>query len=259
MIEITSADIRAISPSATDVILSGIVEHQSVIGNGGINTSLRLAHFMAQLAHESAHFRRTLEFASGAAYEGRKDLGNVKRGDGKRYRGRGLIQTTGRANYREAAADIRQMVASAPDFEEDPFQLEEFPWALLSAISYWRRRDLNRHADRDDLRRVTLLINGGTNGLDDRRNYLRKTKTLWLGDRSLVAEIEDSTIRRGDEGNAVREAQSALVEAGFATLVDGVFGRHTADAVKEFQRSRGLKADGVVGPMTWSALRTPAV
>jgi putative chitinase len=75
----------------------------------------------------------TLEFASGKAYEGRKILGNIHAGDGPRYRGRGLIQTTGRTNYQLARDDIRKIVPDAPDFEADPVKLEEFPWALLSA------------------------------------------------------------------------------------------------------------------------------
>lgn len=250
---ITAADIRAIVDNPTDVIVAGIVDGQRFITEGGIDTPLRLSHFMAQLAHESAHFRRTLEFASGAAYEGRKDLGNVKRGDGKRYRGRGLIQTTGRANYREATDDIRKLDPAAPDFEADPVRLEEFPWALLAGVSYWRRRGINRHADRDDLEAVTRAINGGLNGLEDRRQYLRKTKGLWLGEGPVT--LPDPVLRQGDSGNAVRDLQSALSEAGFRILVDGDFGKHTSDAVKEFQRHRGLKADGEVGPITWAALR----
>jgi len=66
-----------------------------------INTRLRIAHFLGQTCHESAGFRTTEEFASGAAYEGRKDLGNVKKGDGRLYKGRGLLQLTGLANYAE--------------------------------------------------------------------------------------------------------------------------------------------------------------
>jgi putative chitinase len=256
-IQITVADVRAIANNPTDEIVDGIVDGAAFIGEGGIDTPLRLSHFMAQLAHESAHFRRTLEFASGAAYEGRKDLGNVKAGDGKRYRGRGLIQTTGRANYREATADIRKIAPDAPDFEAEPVALETFPWALLSAVSYWRRRDINRHADRDDIVAVTRAINGGTNGLDDRRNYLRRTKAVWMGAGG--TGLPDSpTLRKGDNGNAVFDLQTLLVQAGFSVLVDGDFGKHTQDAVKEFQRHRGLRMDGEVGPATWAALRVPS-
>src|SRR4051794_20111673 len=125
---ITASNIREMSRTAAPRIVAGIVDNQQAIAQGGIDTPLRLCHFMAQLAHESAHFGVTREFASGAAYEGRRDLGNTHDGDGRRYRGRGLIQTTGRTNYRQARDDIRKMVPTAPDFEEDPPELEEFPW-----------------------------------------------------------------------------------------------------------------------------------
>src|SRR3954471_19689399 len=127
---ITASNIREMSRTAAPRIVDGIVANQQDIARGGIDIPLRLCHFMAQLAHESAHFGVTREFASGAAYEGRRDLGNTHEGDGRRYRGRGLIQTTGRANYQEAAADIKKMDSAAPDFEADPEALEEFPWAL---------------------------------------------------------------------------------------------------------------------------------
>ena len=138
-------------------------------------SDLALCHFMAQLAHESAGFQTTREFASGKAYEGRKDLGNVQPGDGQRYRGRGLIQTTGRANYREARDDIRKIVPDAPDFEQQPQDLEKFPWALLSAVVLDAQED-RELADRDDIRAVTRAVNGGTNGLDDRKRYLKRAR-----------------------------------------------------------------------------------
>ncbi len=251
-VQITEFDIREITTSPKGSIVKGIVENQHLIGEGGIEMALQLCHFIAQLAHESAHFRTTLEFASGEAYEGRKDLGNIQQGDGRRYRGRGLIQTTGRANYQEATRDIQNLVPGAPDFEADPKALEEFPWALLSAVSYWRRRNINRHADRDDIESVTRAINGGVNGLPDRRRYLRRTKGLWL-DGPRITDA-NPTLRRGDTGNAVRDLQSLLTGVGFGVLIDGDFGKHTADALKAFQKSRGLKADGVAGPVTWDAL-----
>src|SRR3954453_6534761 len=151
MPQITAAQIRQMSRTAADRIVDGIVANQQAIARGGIDTPLRLCHFMAQLALESANFRVTREFASGRAFEGRRDLGNTQPGDGPRYRGRGLIQTTGRANYREARDEIRKLDPGAPDFEADPVRLEEFPWALLAGIVYWQRRNINRLADCDDV------------------------------------------------------------------------------------------------------------
>ena len=261
-LSITAANVTAISKSAKPRIVSGIVDNQQAIFNGGIDTPLRLCHFMAQLAHESAHFQVTLEFASGKAYEGRKDLGNTQKGDGPRYRGRGLIQTTGRANYRQATVAIRKLNASAPDFEAAPEQLEQFPWALLGGITYWQSRKINSAADRDDVVRVTELINGGHNGLAERKEYLAKARNIWLsgagaGAGGGGADVDDPhpVLRRGSSGADVTVLQNALTQAGFNVLADGDFGQNTENAVKAFQASRGLKDDGIVGADTWDALR----
>ena len=181
-IKITEENIRTLAKHAAPRIVAGIVDNQASIVAGGIDTPLRLCHFLAQLAHESAHFQVTREFASGEAYEGREDLGNVEAGDGTRYRGRGLIQTTGRENYRRATTAIRALNLAAPDFEKNPTRLEEFPWALLAGVTYWRSRKINVPADRDDIVRVTKLVNGGKRGLADRQRYLDKAKAIWLAD-----------------------------------------------------------------------------
>lgn len=252
--QITASDIREMSRTAAARIVDGIVDSQQFIAQGGIDTPLRLCHFMAQLAHESAHFGVTREFASGAAYEGRADLGNTQPGDGKRYRGRGLIQTTGRANYKEARDDIRKIDAEAPDFEAKPEELEEFPWALLSGVSYWRQRNINRHADRDDIRAVTRAINGGLNGFEDRERYLQKAKAIWMADRTPTGL--NPVLRKGDRDDAVIDLQNELIDAGYRLSADGDFGEHTAEAVIDFQTRHGLNPDGVVGARTWAALRT---
>jgi putative chitinase len=259
---ITADNIRAMSKSAAAGVIKGIVDNQDAIAKGGIDTPLRLCHFMAQLAHESAHFQVTREFASGKAYEGRKDLGNTQPGDGVRYRGRGLIQTTGRANYREATADIRKMDPAAPDFEANPTTLEEFPWALLAGISYWRRRNINAAADRDDIVKVTRIINGGTNGLEDRKRYLRIAKGIWLNGGAPAAPAAvaaaiaaNPVLRKGSKGDDVTDLQNELIEAGFNIGSDGDFGEQTEEAVKAFQSRAGLAADGIVGATTWAALR----
>jgi putative chitinase len=262
-ITITADNIRALTRHAVPRIISGIVDNQQAITDGGIDTPLRLCHFMAQLAHESAAFQVTREFASGKAYEGRADLGNTQPGDGVRYKGRGLIQTTGRANYRRATIAIRKLNSNAPDFEADPVQLEAFPWALLAGIIYWQSRNINAAADRDDIVRVTKLVNGGRNGLADRTQYLRTAKTIWMSGpaaaqaaagQPAAADDPRPTLRRGSEGHDVVILQNELIEAGLKVLADGDFGEITEEAVKTFQASNGLEADGVVGRGTWDAL-----
>lgn len=183
MTELTLEQLRTFAPGGTRPILAGITEFgPAMLEDFDINTPRRVSHFMAQLAHESAGLRTTTEYASGAAYEGRADLGNVKRGDGRRFRGRGLIQCTGRANYRAFTAWLRQRDSKAPDFEAEPTKLAEFPWALLSAVWYWQTRGLNKLADKDDLRGITRKINGGYNGFVDRQNWFRKAWAIWGAD-----------------------------------------------------------------------------
>lgn len=250
--QLTAPNIRQMSPTAAQKIVDGIVASQDAIAKGGIDTPLRLCHFMAQCAHESAHFGTTREFASGAAYEGRRDLGNTQPGDGKRYRGRGIIQTTGRLNYREATADIRHQVPGAPDFEQNPEALEQFPWALLSAISYWRRRGINSRADRDDIRAVTRAVNGGLNGFEDRKRYLAIAKAIWMAPH--IETASHPVLQKGSQGSDVVDLQNELIDAGYKVLADGDFGENTDEAVRDFQSRHGLDADGIVGARTWAML-----
>lgn len=139
---------------------------------GILDTPLRMAHFMAQVAHESGGFRYMEEIASGQAYEGRADLGNTQAGDGKRYKGRGPIQLTGRANYRLFGR------ALGMDFESHP-EIVAYPSiGLLAGCHFWQMHGLNELADADDVVAVTKRVNGGTNGLDDRKAYLAKAKDI---------------------------------------------------------------------------------
>ncbi len=141
---------------------------------GILDTGLRLAHFMAQVSHESGGFRYMEEIASGAAYEGRKDLGNTEPGDGKRFKGRGPIQLTGRQNYRDYGR------ALGMDFENHPEILSVPSLGLMAGCKYWEVKKLNALADADDVEAITRRINGGTNGLVDRKAYLAKAKAIIL-------------------------------------------------------------------------------
>jgi putative chitinase len=139
----------------------------------GITSPLQMAHFIAQLGHESASLLYCEEIASGAAYEGRTDLGNTQPGDGRRYKGRGLIQLTGRANY---AAYSR---FAGVDYLADPTPLATDPRVAVDVSCwFWTDRGLPAMAERDDVKAVTKRINGGFNGLDDRIANLVRAKAV---------------------------------------------------------------------------------
>lgn len=137
-----------------------------------INTPLRLAAFLAQIGHESGRFRYTEEIAKGYAYEGRKDLGNTQKGDGLKFKGRGLIQITGRYNYTELSNDL------GIDFVSQPMMLSLPEYAVWSACWYWDKRKLNTMADEGRFRDITKAINGGYNGLEDREKLYSKCKRM---------------------------------------------------------------------------------
>jgi putative chitinase len=138
-----------------------------------ITSNYRMTHFIAQIGHETASFLYAEEIADGSAYEGRRDLGNTQRGDGKRFKGRGLIQLTGRANYAAYSNDSGIDCLAKPELVAiDPFI------AVDVACWYWNKRQINKLADQDDVKAVTKAINGGYNGLDDRVEYLNRAKAV---------------------------------------------------------------------------------
>lgn len=149
-----------------------------------IDTPERLAAFLSQIGHESGALRYVAELwgptPAQSRYEGRADLGNLQPGDGKRYKGRGLIQTTGRANYVSLRDRLRAAGVECPDFEAEPEQLEQPRWATLSAADYWDMRQINAAADAGDFERVTRLINGGLNGYADRCKRWEKAKAVLM-------------------------------------------------------------------------------
>ncbi|MFC7475357.1 peptidoglycan-binding protein [Dankookia sp. GCM10030260] len=222
-----------------------------------IDTRLRIAHFLGQTCVEAAGFRTTEELADGTAYEGRKDLGNTEPGDGPRFKGRGLIQLTGRANYRSMGKALKL------DLENNPAQAADPALSLVVACEYWKSRKINDAADQDDVIRVTKLINGGLNGLDERRRFTAKAKEALARLEGILVtgaqpEATRATLHRGAKGEAVAGLQRMLRGLGFALAVDGDFGAATELAVTQFQQAKGLDVDGVVGAKTWAALETAA-
>ncbi len=135
-----------------------------------IETLLEKAYYLAQIAHESGSLQYVCEIASGAAYEGRLDLGNDQPGDGVKYKGHGLIQTTGKANHFRVADHFGLAREGIVAWLMTP------EGASRSAGLFWRDNKCNESADRDDLRANTRIINGGINGLADRMDRLIDAK-----------------------------------------------------------------------------------
>ena len=190
---LTPTALRQIAPFARADIVAAVVASAPALQAAGIATPLRLAHFLAQVAHETGGLARLEEnlsysaarlcqvwpkrfptlasaktYASnpmalaGKVYGGR--LGNRGAADGWTYRGSGGIMTTGRSNYAEAG------------YEADPDALRRPGPAIAAAIVFWTKRNLNAPADRDDVVAVSLKVNGGTVGLAERKAYLAAAK-----------------------------------------------------------------------------------
>lgn len=156
-----------VSKAVTDGLVQYLPEY---LEKYGIDDELELAHFLAQAAHESAYFRTLSEYASGSAYEGRKDLGNIYPGDGRRYKGRGIFQLTGRANYTTMSKKLGVDLVNNPGLAATP------EISVQTALEYWKSHNLGKWARQDNIEMVTKLINGGYNGLQERRIHLQKAK-----------------------------------------------------------------------------------
>jgi predicted chitinase len=138
----------------------------------GIESPVRIQMFLAQLGHESGQLRYMEELASGAAYEMRKDLGNTSPGDGVKYKGRGLIQVTGKSNY------LLCGLALNLDLLNNPGLLSQPQYAVESAIWFWTNNNLNSYCDKGDFKGLTRRINGGYNGLEDRLKLYERAKVV---------------------------------------------------------------------------------
>ncbi len=170
---ISKSDLQTIMPNATASKLEMFISPiNDTLVKYDINTPIRIQSFLAQIAHESGQLLYTRELASGRAYEGRKDLGNIMPGDGVRFKGRGLIQITGRSNYELLSHDL------GIDFITNPELLEGPVYATDSAGWFWKRNNLNKIADSGDFQKLTRRINGGINGIEERQKFFNLAKEV---------------------------------------------------------------------------------
>lgn len=172
---IDASELTSIMPNAGRRIPIFLPHLSEAMYEFGITSGERMAAFLAQIAHESGELRYVRELASGEAYEGRADLGNTEAGDGVKFRGRGLIQLTGRRNVQ----DISDFFGI--DFVSDPSLLETPEWACRSAGWFWASRKLNVLADFNDeenFKLITKRINGGLNGWADRLKYWNRARRV---------------------------------------------------------------------------------
>jgi predicted chitinase len=207
---------------------------------------LRASAFLAQLAHESAELRYFQEIASGSAYEGRKDLGNTQPGDGRKYKGHGPIQITGRTNHAACGK------ALGLDLIDNPTLITLPENAFRSAGWFWDTRHLNALADKRQFTEITRRINGGTNGLADRQKYY---------DRALRAIPENFDMSGGTVA-AVPDAEHGDVEpsiiAASATESAPVANANSVAEVAPPSSSDVAPAQSTFAPPQSSALTQPA-
>ena len=251
MVPISPDALKRLAPQAKRVIIKGVAGAAKILGRYEIDRNeLRLCHFLAQAAHETAGFRTLVEYGSSRyfrqRYGHRKDLGNRTASDGARYRGRGIFQLTGRDNYRHYGGLIDVDLIAAPQLAARP------DLSLHIACEYWQSKRLNVAADANDIRHITRRINGGYNGLKDRQRYFRRAISIWGqgGDFGRFSRFSRKYIRLGHAGRHVENLQQALRRAGFELVPDGRFGVLTRRAVKKFQKQYGLVVDGIAGPKT---------
>lgn len=278
-------DLRAgVRAAASDAPESAIVGLEAVRDRmatmGALETELRMAHLIGQCAHESLrftvvseslfyttadrafaifprHFRninhageflRDSEKMANHVYANRNGNGPSESGDGFRFRGRGYLQLTGRANYTVFGNRLGIDLVEKPELAEAP----ETAWLIAGSFLATRGRAGRLAfdwADRNNVEMVTRIVNGGTHGLADRR--LRTARAL----EGLGGEAPRPTLRLDDVGEAVVILQRALAASGHALgALDGHFGEKTLAAVIAFQSAEGLGPDGVVGSKTWAAL-----
>ena len=173
-------DFKHLCPHGKPSIIDGLAEASGFLAAYDVTTPRRIAHFWAQVAHETDGLKTLSEYwgptEAQRRYEGRADLGNTHPGDGHKYMGRGAFQLTGRANYARYGQRLGVDLVGNPQLAADP------KTSLAIALLYWRDHGCNALADKNDIVGVTKKINGGTNGLAARRAYFAQAWKLWGGE-----------------------------------------------------------------------------
>lgn len=208
---VTLDQVDRLAPDCGAVYRAALGAGQAVLDRYAVSHSaLRMAHFFAQILHESGAL--TLQFENlrysqkrlsriwpkrfkpggplnpkqyafnpvklaNEVYGGR--MGNVKPGDGYLYRGRGLLQLTGKDSYARATMLLQRSTPAAPDLTREPDAVVSAAWCLYVAAAEWEARGCNQAADRDDVAQVSKLINGGDIGLPERIMWTSKTRLVW--------------------------------------------------------------------------------
>ena len=167
---------RKLGANAGNADLLGNASNVFLRKYGILDNHLVLAHFLAQATKETGGFQFFVEIASGEAYEGRKDLGNTIPGYGVKYKGHGIFQLTGYDNYVQYSKYI------GLDLVKYPTRAAEPDLSVYIACEFWERKELSELALKDDIVGITKKINGGSNGLDERKLYLSRVKE-WMGIR----------------------------------------------------------------------------
>ena len=224
----------------------------------GIQNPTELAQFAAQMAHESGNFRHLQEIwgptTAQQRYEGRKDLGNVQRGDGYRFRGRGYVQLTGRSNYRSFGSQIGVDLENNPDLASQP------EVAAKLAVAYWNTRVKSRVTDFENTRAVTRLINGGLNGLADRETKFKQYKEQKdLGGSSTGSALASNAPGAGtpEKLTAVSAANAANLAASLAPPAPGAPALTTA--VGAAQQANLAAASAAGSPTGGAPILAPSI
>lgn len=173
---ITEAQLLRIYPNASQRAGVFVPALNRAMQRYKIDSPVRQAAFLAQIGHESGQLKWVKEIwgptPAQSRYEGRKDLGNTQPGDGKRFMGRGLIQITGRENYRRTGAALGIPLLDKPELLEQP------EWAAASAAWWWANHGLNELADAGEFEQITRRINGGLNGQKERLELWARAKEV---------------------------------------------------------------------------------